>query len=354
MVAVCVSDCRPSRRKRFLLQRDVITQGFPYPTPTTYPVPTISIENQDAPLVPMIIARVIGPQTVLTGSSLTRAVHVPCPVKRSSDFQRVLLDDKLMKELYLELVGDIDQEFVAMDEYEAATNFKHIDPIKTKLNNGQNTIFKNRSTFIQDIKTFSSWFDSIREFLQDQFANDREISLWKQRQETEQLSDILESSGITKQELEKKLQLSNTIEEVMQYRYHGNRRIKRNAHSQSRVEYCTPRGNKTGTEYLHMCTTCALTTQLADNLFPRFINEATCDQSDCNCFTGGGTSHGRCQPIIRNIKVLQKSTNGCRMVINDGTKLIVDDWVLYDQPVHVGCECMLNKNSQFAVFIPKH
>lgn len=57
----------------------------------------------------------------------------------------------------------------------------------------------------------------------------------------------------------------------------------------SHTEYCQRRGTQTGTGYMHMCATCALTTQLPDNRFPRFINEASCDSADCDCFTVEGT-----------------------------------------------------------------
>lgn len=65
------------------------------------------------------------------------------------------------------------------------------------------------------------------------------------------------------------------------------------------------------------------------------------------------SAQGKCQPIIQNIKMLKRNRNGCRMMIQNGMQFIVDDWALYDQPLHVGCECVFNKNSQFATFIPK-
>ena len=51
--------------------------------------------------------------------------------------------------------------------------------------------------------------------------------------------------------------------------------------------------------------------------------------------------------------MLKRKSRGCRLLIQDGQQYIVDDWTLYDQKVRVGCECVFNKNSLYAVFIPR-
>ena len=52
----------------------------------------------------------------------------------------------------------------------------------------------------------------------------------------------------------------------------------------SEKQYCHARGDKTGTpSYLHMCSTCAFNIQFTDDLFPRYTNEITCDDTDCDC-----------------------------------------------------------------------
>ena len=39
-------------------------------------------------------------------------------------------------------------------------------------------------------------------------------------------------------------------------------------------------------------------------------------------------------------------------VMHNGQQVVMDDWELYDQNIRAGCECVINKNSQFATFIP--
>lgn len=65
-------------------------------------------------------------------------------------------------------------------------------------------------------------------------------------------------------------------------------------------------------------------------------------------------AHGTCKPVIKNMKMLKRRSDGCRMVIKNGQQVFVDNWELYEQPLHVGCECMFKKNSMFAGFIPRH
>ena len=54
------------------------------------------------------------------------------------------------------------------------------------------------------------------------------------------------------------------------------------------IEYCLARGTDVD-GYLNMCTTCAASTTLAEDKFPRMLNEVICDQKDQGCFTVNGT-----------------------------------------------------------------
>ena len=58
--------------------------------------------------------------------------------------------------------------------------------------------------------------------------------------------------------------------------------------SVSREQYCQLKGSKTDDGFLHLCSTCAVITQLPDDYFPRFINEAVCKTGDSNCFLVNG------------------------------------------------------------------
>ena len=63
------------------------------------------------------------------------------------------------------------------------------------------------------------------------------------------------------------------------------------------------------------------------------------------------TGHGKCQPRILHIKILRKTDSGCRLIIHDGQRLITDNWELYDQPIQVGCECVIDKRSALTSYV---
>lgn len=66
------------------------------------------------------------------------------------------------------------------------------------------------------------------------------------------------------------------------------------------------------------------------------------------------SANGKCQPMYRSVKMLRKKSQGCRLLIQDGQQFILDDWTIYDQSVKVGCECVFNKNSMYALFVPRN
>ena len=54
------------------------------------------------------------------------------------------------------------------------------------------------------------------------------------------------------------------------------------------LEYCRLRGTSSGDNYLHMCTTCAATTTLPENYWPRLVNEAVCEDGEPPCMVVEG------------------------------------------------------------------
>lgn len=132
----------------------------------------------------------------------------------------------------------------------------------------------------------------------------------------------------------------------------GSGRSKRNADgSKSRVEYCRDKGALTeDRKFVHLCTICAATTQLPDDMFPRYINEAVCKTGDTDCFTIAGTSHGQCKQTKFSLNMLRKKTGYCQMLLHEGEMLVFENWELVPQMIRVSCECTINKVSMFSQY----
>ncbi|XP_064630963.1 uncharacterized protein LOC135489508 isoform X2 [Lineus longissimus] len=121
--------------------------------------------------------------------------------------------------------------------------------------------------------------------------------------------------------------------------------------SVTRIEYCQMKGSVTSDGYLHMCTTCAATTTLPEDRFPRMINEAICAHTDRDCLTVHGTAHGKCTQKVFHLNMLRKRSGVCRLSDTNGTTVVLDDWELYTQPIRVCCECLIDARSLFAPYI---
>ena len=67
-------------------------------------------------------------------------------------------------------------------------------------------------------------------------------------------------------------------------------------------------------------------------------------EADNGCL---GNNNGKCVPTVFNVHILKKKQNVCRICVKDKEALAVDEWELYTQPITVGCECMLDKNSDY-------
>ncbi|KAK3589871.1 hypothetical protein CHS0354_015897 [Potamilus streckersoni] len=113
-------------------------------------------------------------------------------------------------------------------------------------------------------------------------------------------------------------------------------RVRRNADgSTSRIEYCSTKGSQTDDGFLHMCSTCAVTTTLPDDIFPRYINEAICERNDRTCLTIAGTPHGICKQKTFNLRMIRKRPGGCMLMVHSGQDVVIDDWELYSQEIRV-------------------
>lgn len=122
------------RQKRFILSEDTAT-GFPFPVPTTYPIPTLP--NNPGAITPpsRSTSRLSGggfaaPQAATPMNSMSmdlasvlNAAQVSCPVKRSTDHIRLYLDDNILAALYARLVGKLDVSRVAMTYADVLQHF---------------------------------------------------------------------------------------------------------------------------------------------------------------------------------------------------------------------------------------
>ncbi|KAH3708126.1 hypothetical protein DPMN_067565 [Dreissena polymorpha] len=163
------------------------------------------------------------------------------------------------------------------------------------------------------------------------------------------------------------------------------------------IDYCHVRGTHTEDDrYVHLCSICAATTRLADDFFPRYINEAICKTGDTDCFSIAGT-HGKNASTARietmtsgpnatflsacnlacpkfhddahklltrnhlidatippqtrfSLHMMRRKPETCRMLLHDGEALVFDDWELVPTWIRVACECTINKLSTFSRF----
>ncbi|XP_060570644.1 uncharacterized protein LOC132728935 [Ruditapes philippinarum] len=287
--------------------------------------------------------------------------RMQCPHKRSTNYKRIFLNDDQMQELYLELLGSMDQGMFAKTLTDAEANFHHIllPSSSNKTKHWRRKNHTKKSDFINDLKIYQSWYNSMVKDLtvSNDTIENADAPLYHDFKD--ELEDILAKIDITKNQLKQELGLIHDIDELTAFRLSNTKRIKRGTNTigaiRSRTEYCHNRGRPTGTNYLHLCTTCAVTTQFPEDIFPRYTNEIKCDPTDCKCFQATKTIvHGKCQPIIKNVIMLRRNPGGCRMTIKNGQEVFTDDFEMYQQPLHVGCECVLNKNSLYAPLVPKH
>ena len=51
------------------------------------------------------------------------------------------------------------------------------------------------------------------------------------------------------------------------------------------------------------------------------------------------------------MKVLQKKAGYCALGLKNGETVIVEEWTTIEKEVHMGCECVIDVNSEFARYV---
>lgn len=117
------------------------------------------------------------------------------------------------------------------------------------------------------------------------------------------------------------------------------------------VDYCiartTPVATVEGVQYLRMCTSCATTTSTPSYIWPALLYGAVCDTTDNSCLYEGTVSHGRCMASVMPITLLRKSTSSCVLVLENGQKVLSEDWLPFTYNLGIGCECAVAEQSRF-------
>lgn len=117
------------------------------------------------------------------------------------------------------------------------------------------------------------------------------------------------------------------------------------------IDYCitrtTPMATVEGVQYLRMCTACATTTSTPSDIWPSLLYGAVCDTVDNNCLYEGTVSYGKCQPTSMPVTLLRKSTTTCVLVLENGQKVVSEDWLPFTYYLGIGCECAVAEQSRF-------
>lgn len=58
-------------------------------------------------------------------------------------------------------------------------------------------------------------------------------------------------------------------------------------------------------------------------------------------------AYGRCIPSEMPVTLLRKSTTECVLVLEDGQKVVAEDWLPYTYYLGIGCECAVSEQSRF-------
>ncbi|KAK3750971.1 hypothetical protein QZH41_000727 [Actinostola sp. cb2023] len=127
--------------------------------------------------------------------------------------------------------------------------------------------------------------------------------------------------------------------------YHNDRRY----HKRTETPQCVKAGTKVGKDGRKlMCPICQRSTKLSDDVFPRYINEITCDTSSIGNPLDGSALRclyktypiGRCHQKNMTIDVLTKTAEDYELVTSDGTTMIYKQvWSSKTQVIRICCEC---------------
>ncbi|XP_032237638.1 uncharacterized protein LOC5512281 isoform X2 [Nematostella vectensis] len=90
----------------------------------------------------------------------------------------------------------------------------------------------------------------------------------------------------------------------------------------------------------HLCPACQHVTKLDDNMFPRYINELSCDGSPAfyaNTIQCLGNM-GKCYQNSMNVDLLTRTDN----YISQGGNMYLQEWLPKVQRINTCCECVLS------------
>ena len=107
-----------------------------------------------------------------------------------------------------------------------------------------------------------------------------------------------------------------------------------------------------GNQLSHMCSECHVVTQLADNVVPRYINEAVCKDrvklppgqasEDNNCVAGVGICAQKVIrfPALKRIGYIRNRGLSNRL----GKEIYVEKWVKFTKEIYASCQCQIHSH----------
>ncbi|CAG5125987.1 unnamed protein product [Candidula unifasciata] len=125
---------------------------------------------------------------------------------------------------------------------------------------------------------------------------------------------------------------------------------------------CQRQGNIINqTNFISLCSSCLHTTVLDNTYYPRYLTEKVCSSGSssnpafrdgCLFQPGllGGRPAGLCKQQEFNVLLLREVPGKCMKVISQGKEIITDQWQSTTHPLRIGCECVVDQNSQFAKY----
>ncbi|KAF6041691.1 hypothetical protein EB796_000003 [Bugula neritina] len=129
--------------------------------------------------------------------------------------------------------------------------------------------------------------------------------------------------------------------------FFSNNRILERKKRETLVDWnCSEAGETTevDADYVHLCKICSGKRYLPVDRYPRYVNEVRCSATENSCL---GNNNGKCVETQFNAHLLKRKVGECRLCVKETEVLAVDEWEVYIEPIRVGCECILNKKSNY-------
>uniref|UniRef100_A0A6P8H1T9 Uncharacterized skeletal organic matrix protein 8-like n=1 Tax=Actinia tenebrosa TaxID=6105 RepID=A0A6P8H1T9_ACTTE len=120
---------------------------------------------------------------------------------------------------------------------------------------------------------------------------------------------------------------------------------KRESSNSSNIQ-CLAGGRETA-EGIHFCPACQRYTELPANIYPRYINELTCDDSQSGsssipgCFLGQSFQIGTCRQINMTIDLLSHQNGQFTLTFENATvKMYEAVYDAFTRELRISCECL--------------